>query len=703
MVTGQAAPTEHVRTRRRFERAATGVRPVPEHDVPALLETLLRHAVVMFEAPAAAVFLAEAAGEPPRVVAAQVMGFVDPMASADFAEQVMACGGAWQRDETGVAAAAPVPGGEGAIGALWIAAPDGRAPLRDDELRLLPAFAEIAAAALQSPVASPFAAMAAGGGIEAMSALLNLRDGYAAADAEEMVRLAGGIGRRLGMSAEHLAELSIAARLHDIGKIAVPDRILHKPGPLDETERLVMQRHPVWGAETLARTPGLRHVAEIVRSHHERWDGAGYPAGIAGEDIPLVSRIIGACEAFRAMTSERPYRRSLERGQALAVVARGAGANFDPAVAHAMVSVLAQQGVTPTTVARRGQQAVQGSGQRAPTGYGGKMTAALERLDVLPALTESRDRLLALVADARPSVAAIVSTIESDLALVIAVLRLANQNCGPREGITTIPDAVAALTPEGVEMLALRIAVVDFFEQAPGWGAPPEQVRLHAVAVGRAADAIARLAGWRERDELLVAALLHDVGKLVLGHAAPGYPEQVHGQACTPDGRVRAERHALGLDHATIGGVLLRRWRLPQSIAEAVEHHHDEHPAHPGAAVIRLADLLVHHLHGNRIDHERLLPAAEAVGLSAQELRSLIYELPSASSGVRRMTEPCPLTPKQLEVIRLLAGGMVYKEIGEAVFLSPSTVRTHLHNAYQRLGVANRAQAVIKCTECGWL
>jgi putative nucleotidyltransferase with HDIG domain len=331
------------------------------------------------------------------------------------------------------------------------------------------------------------------------------------------------------------------------------------------------------------------------------------------------------------------------------------------------------------------------------------MAKALERLDALPALTESRDRLLALLDTERPSVAAIVSTVESDLALVISVLRLANQHSRGRGRIATVPDAVAALTPEGVEMLASRIAVVDFFEHAPGWGVPPEQVRLHAIAVQRAADRIAREAGWRNRDELLVAALLHDIGKLVLTDASPGYPEQVHGGARTPDERIRAERHALGLDHADVGGVLLRRWRLPESIAQAVEHHHDPETHHPAAAVVRLADMLAHYSLGSPVSSTELLRAARAVGFGPGELRTVLYDLPYPSSARPRAVEPCPLSTRELEVLKRLAQGMVYKQIAHELSLSTSTVRTHLHNIYGKLGAVDRAQAVLYATERGWL
>src|SRR5439155_7614061 len=142
-----------------------------------------------------------------------------------------------------------------------------------------------------------------------------------------------------------------------------------------------------------------------------------------------------------------------------------------------------------------------------------------------------------------------------------------------------------------------------------------EPFRAHAVAVQRAADRLAREIGYREVDELLVGALLHDVGKLVLGHAYPGYPGEVHAGAQTPDERMRAERRALGIDHALVGGVLLRRWGLPSSLARAVERHHTDE-AEPEPSLLRLADLLAHNAHGPPVAPQRLLEASRHVGLT---------------------------------------------------------------------------------------
>jgi HD-GYP domain-containing protein (c-di-GMP phosphodiesterase class II) len=121
-----------------------------------------------------------------------------------------------------------------------------------------------------------------------------------------------------------------------VGKIQVPDAVLNKPGPLEPHENEVIRCHATWGAETLARIPGLEAVATIVRFHHERWDGAGYPDGLSGARIPLASRIICACDAFAAMTADRPYREAMPACDALEEVVAGSGTQFDPAVVEAL-------------------------------------------------------------------------------------------------------------------------------------------------------------------------------------------------------------------------------------------------------------------------------------------------------------------------------------------------------------------------------
>jgi putative nucleotidyltransferase with HDIG domain len=341
-------------------------------------------------------------------------------------------------------------------------------------------------------------------------------------------------------------------------------------------------------------------------------------------------------------------------------------------------------------------------GDRPSEGHGRRLTAAFEALENFPVLSESRNRVMRLVREAPDSVGDVVAVVESDVALVTTVLRVANQMPGKTHGkVVSVPQAVGVLTPEGVERLASAASVFDFFERIPGWDAAPERFRLHAVATQAAAERVAREIDFHDRDELLASALLHDIGKLVLLHAYPAYPLKIHGEARTPEERVHAERRELGVDHGLVGGVLARRWGLPGSLAGAIERHHAE-DATGQAAIVRLADMLAHYGHGEPVDPKHLLGAARSLRLGPESLRNLMYELPYSSNG-KRHVDPCPLSARELDVLKKLAEGKVYKQIAHELDLSTSTVRTHLHNTYAKLGTGDRAQAVLLATDRGWL
>jgi diguanylate cyclase (GGDEF)-like protein/PAS domain S-box-containing protein len=160
---------------------------------------------------------------------------------------------------------------------------------------------------------------------------------------DEVTALAEAVATRLGLSDDELAPLLQAASLHDVGKAAIPDEILGKPGPLDDVEWQFMRRHTLIGERILASAPALTRASKLVRSSHENWDGQGYPDGLAGEEIPLGSRIIAVCDAYDAMVSDRPYRAPLTSVQALAELRRCAGAQFDPDVVHVLSDILAER------------------------------------------------------------------------------------------------------------------------------------------------------------------------------------------------------------------------------------------------------------------------------------------------------------------------------------------------------------------------
>jgi two-component system, cell cycle response regulator len=155
----------------------------------------------------------------------------------------------------------------------------------------------------------------------------------------DLVELVQEVGRRLDLQADELGDLALAAELHEVGKLAIPDSILRKPGPLTDEELSFVRRHPLIGERILASAPALAKVSKVVRSIHERVDGRGYPDGLAGAAVPLAARIIGACAEFVALTTELPYRAARTPELALEELRRGAGTHFDPAVVDALVAV----------------------------------------------------------------------------------------------------------------------------------------------------------------------------------------------------------------------------------------------------------------------------------------------------------------------------------------------------------------------------
>ncbi len=298
-------------------------------------------------------------------------------------------------------------------------------------------------------------------------------------------------------------------------------------------------------------------------------------------------------------------------------------------------------------------------------GHGRRLTSAFEALEAFPALAESRNRLLAVVERAMIiAIADIVTAVESDVARLHRGAATRQSGPGRRGRVETIVAAVEVLSEQTVQALASRVRTFDFFERSSVWDAAPERFRLHALSTQHAADRLAAEVGYEHRDRLTVTSLLHDVGKLVLLHAYPGYPSQVHRGAGDPEERIHQERRELGVDHALVGGVLARRWGLPSNwVATAIERHHNLDVEGEVASFVRSRG------HARRTTGQQVLawssrpgrccrpPACSASApISCGGCR---YELPSTTGERQRHVDPSPLSGRELGVLQRLAEGKV--------------------------------------------
>jgi putative nucleotidyltransferase with HDIG domain len=352
------------------------------------------------------------------------------------------------------------------------------------------------------------------------------------------------------------------------------------------------------------------------------------------------------------------------------------------------------RGMATTTSTRTSDPPPRGQGR------GRVLAAAFDEAERQPALDESRDQALELIARGAPP-HEVAAAAESDVGLASSIVRAAGQIQGGGR-IRSVPDAVERLGPGAVEAIVRSAPAYDMFQGDAQLALQPDRFRLHAIAVQRTADRIAEMVDYGDRDELALAAVLHDIGRPVLARLHPGYAERFDRHGGTPDDRIDSERRELGIDHALVGGVLTRRWGVSARIAEAVERHHSQQ-ADGAAAIIRLADMVVAYLEDCPVSVSTMSEAARGCGLGEEGLRQLLYELPQGLGSRRRASGPCPLSSRELDVLRRLAEGKVYKQIAQELELSASTVRSHLHNVYGKLGALDRAQAVLMATEQGWI
>ncbi len=318
----------------------------------------------------------------------------------------------------------------------------------------------------------------------------------------------------------------------------------------------------------------------------------------------------------------------------------------------------------------------------------------------LPAFKPACEHALAAIEAGNAGFTDLVAAVESDTGLTVAVLRRA-QRVTSRRAIANIPEAVTKLGADDI-----RAAIDEVPQASFPWRTTQEaliqDLRVHGQAVALAADRLGDEVGFEQPDDLFAAALLHDVGKLVFAMAIGDANWCVDTRGTTPEQRIREERRVATLDHACLGAVLAERWGLPERLSEAIGGHHRSDSEASLTSLVRLADIVAHYAKGDAVDRRIMLRLAAILGVRGPALRDALFDLPQGG-GQRKRCMPSPLSDRETAALRQLAAGKVYKDIADELGVATSTVRTHLHSVYAKLEVADRAQAVLRASEMGWI
>jgi putative nucleotidyltransferase with HDIG domain len=383
---------------------------------------------------------------------------------------------------------------------------------------------------------------------------LEAKDEYIHGHSRRVSGYAAAVGRRMGLDAQALEQLSLAALLHDIGKIATPESVLLKPGPLEEEERAAVRLHAERGARMLAGVPDMEEVAAAVRHHHESYDGTGYPEGLSGELIPLHSRIIHVADAYDAMTSPRPFREACDHETALKMIERQAGAQFDPAVVHAFFELEAlghiRRRVSPDT------------------------------------WNDLMGEAAFSIGDHEQTFTELLREVETDPYLAACVLHEANTKYR-LPATARLHEACARVGETKLASLINSKGTRDY--RAQGLSQWWEQ----SLRAAEAARLLAAHTGIADEDEAYATGLLHDIGAVLLGALFPD--EYAPLAALEPEERCEREVALFGVDHAQVGQWVLEACGLPRTLAAAVQAHHDALRINaPAALLIHMADAVAH-------------------------------------------------------------------------------------------------------------
>lgn len=375
--------------------------------------------------------------------------------------------------------------------------------------------------------------------------------------------------------------LVMSALLHDIGKIAIRDDVLFKPGKLTPEEYEIIKTHPVKGAEIVRMIPGLdENVIAGILEHHEKMDGKGYPRGLLSDQIHIFGRIIGLADAFDAIVTSRPYSEGASISFALSRIEELSGTAFDPVLVRAMMRGFREQTAwkelssvsfnTPTSETRKDEKRGSDSADRTLRRVFGRSVSDL------PTLPHVVTQVLEKTRDQNTNLGEITNLIATDQALVTMYLKLVNSAFyGFSRRITTLQQAITLLGFRSVRNVIVNAGVVGMFRKRSFNNRHRLQLWEHSVSCAVATRELAAATGYQAKEEGFTAGLLHDIGKVVIDQYAARNSIAIQRKIEAGADPRESEREILGADHTEIGYLIAERWNLPRSLCAVIRWHHE--------------------------------------------------------------------------------------------------------------------------------
>jgi putative nucleotidyltransferase with HDIG domain len=482
--------------------------------------------------------------------------------------------------------AAPIQVGGDRLGALSVLRPRSAAPYGEEDMLFLATVGSLLGGMVGHGRAATAGQEAVRKAIESLTMALEARDPYTRGHSQRVAMYSLAVANELESATaysfvkELRNSLLMSALLHDIGKIGIRDEVLLKPGKLTDEEYALIKTHPEKGAEIVRMIPGFdENVIAGILQHHERWDGQGYPGGLAGEQIHLFGRIIGLADCFDAIVTSRPYSSAASFGHAMQRVEELAGTAFDPEVVRAMLRALKDQNVW----VELGQ--ISRSRPDSEPNRFAKERDSVERtlrrvfgrnVNDLPTLPHVVTQVLEKTRDANANLDDIVNLISTDQALVTTYLKLVNSAFyGFNRRIATLKQAITLLGFRSVRNVVVNAGVVGIFRKRMFNNRYRHKLWNHSVACAVSARVIAERTGYKAKEEAFTAGLLHDIGKIVIDQYAPKESARIMELIEGGIEARAAEMQILSIDHTRIGSWIAERWQLPKSLCEVIEHHHE--------------------------------------------------------------------------------------------------------------------------------